>query len=161
AGRVLLFTTPLDEREPRWNNYAEALTSFYVVLAHLSTSYLAGDAEAVQLNFLSGQAVPAVALPLAPRFPTYTMRGPNLVDTVPASEEQNLLRLPKAVVPGHYTVEGLDGKRTAAFSVNLPPEECVLTRVPSQEIEALFGSGAVVPVERRGSLREALQGHWS
>jgi hypothetical protein len=162
AGRVLLFTTPLDARqEPRWNNYAEALTSFYVVLAHLATGYLAGDAEAVQLNFVSGQTVPTVTLPLTPRFPTYTLRGPNLVDIVPASEGQNTLRLPKAVAPGHYTVEGLDGKRTAAFSVNMPPEECVLTRVPPQEIEALFGPGAVVPVERRGSLREALQGHWS
>jgi hypothetical protein len=162
AGRALLFTTPLDARQdPRWNNYREALTSFYVVLAHLSTSYLAGDAEVVQLNFISGQTVPAVALPLAPRFPSYTVRGPNLVDSVPASEGQNTLRFPKAVVPGHYTVEGLDGKRTAAFSVNMPPEECLLTRVPLEEIEALFGPAAVVPVERRGSLREALQGHWS
>jgi hypothetical protein len=65
------------------------------------------------------------------------------------------------VAPGQYAVEGLDGKRTGMFSVNLPPEECLLARVPVQDIEALFGPGAVVPVERRGSLREALQGHWS
>jgi hypothetical protein len=162
AGRVLLFTTPLDARQdPRWNNYAESLTSFYVVLTHLATSYLAGDAEAVQLNFVSGQSVPAVALPLAPRFPSYTLHGPNLLETVPAPEGQNTLRLSKAVMPGHYSVEGLDGKRTAAFSVNLPPEESVLQRVPPEDIEALFGAGAVVPVERRGNLREALQGHWS
>jgi hypothetical protein len=161
-GRVLLFTTPLDGREdPHWNNYLESLTSFYVVLTHLSTSYLAGDAQAVQLNFLSGQTVPTVALPLAQRYPTYTVNGPGGVDLVPAAEGQNTLALPKAVTPGNYTVEGPDGKRVATFSVNMPPEECVLTRVPVAEIEALFGPGAVVPVERRGSLREALQGHWS
>jgi len=161
-GRVLLFTTPLDgHQDPRWNNYRETLTSFYLVLTHLSTSYLAGDAEAVQLNFLSGQTVPSVALPVAPRFQSYTLHGPSGLDNVPALEGQNTLSLPSAVVPGHYLVEGQDGKRTAAFSVNMPPEECVLTRVPLHEIEALFGPGAVVPVERRGSLRDALQGHWS
>jgi hypothetical protein len=36
----------------------------------------------------------------------------------------------------------------------------VLTRVPVEEIEGLFGAGAVVPVGRRGRLIEALQGHW-
>jgi Aerotolerance regulator N-terminal len=161
-GRVLLFTTPLDGRQdPHWNNYLESLTSFYVVLTHLSTSYLAGDAAEVQLNFLSGQTVPTVALPLALRYLTYTVNGPGGADVVPAAEGQNTLTLPKAVAPGNYTVDGPDGKRVAAFSVNLPPDECVLTRVPAAEIEALFGPGAVVPVERRGSLREALQGHWS
>jgi hypothetical protein len=162
AGRVLMFTTPLDGRQdPRWNNYLDALTSFYVVLTHLCTSYLAGDAEAVQLNFTSGQTVPVVPLPLAPRFPTYTLRGPSLMDSVPAQEGLNVLRLPKAVVPGQYVLEGLDGKLTAAFSVNTPPEECDLAQVPAAEIEALFGAGAVAPVDRRSSLREALQGHWS
>jgi len=161
-GRVLLFTTPLDGRQdPRWNNYLESLTTIYVALTHLSTSYLAGDAEVARLNFLSGQTVPSVALPVAPRFASYTLRGPDGVDTVAASEGQNMLALPRATIPGHYVVEGLDGKLTAAYSVNLPPEECVLTRVPLQEIEALFGLDAVAPVERRGSLREALDGHWS
>jgi hypothetical protein len=161
-GRVLLFTTPLDGRQdPRWNNYQEALTSFYVVLTHLTTSYLAGDAEATQLNFISGQTLPAVALPVAPRFPSYTLRGPSGVDSVPANAGQNTLAFPQAMVPGHYLVEGPDGKRAASFSINMPPEECVLTRVPPEEIEALFGPGAIAPVARRGNLREALQGHWS
>src|SRR5262249_24532495 len=147
--------------DPRWNNYLESLTSFYVALTHLSTSYLAGDTGSVRLNFQSGQSVPSVALPLALRYPSYTVNGPGGVDLVPAAEGQNTLTMPKAVAPGNYTVDGPDGKRVAAFSVNMPPEECVLTRVPVAEIEALFGPGAVVPVERRGSLREALQGHWS
>ena len=161
-GRVLLFTTPLDGRQdPRWNNYLESLTHFYVALMYVSTNYLAGHAEAAWLNFLSGQTVPSVALPLAQRYASYTVNGPGGVDTVPAAEGQNTLTLPKAVAPGNYTVDGPDGKRVAAFSVNMPPEECVLTRVPSAEIEALFGPGAVVPVERRGNLRDALQGRWS
>jgi hypothetical protein len=28
-----MFTTPLDGRQPPWNNYLEALNSFYLVLA--------------------------------------------------------------------------------------------------------------------------------
>jgi hypothetical protein len=160
-GRLLLFTTPMDiRRDPPWNNYDDKLVSFYLVLTHLTTSYLAGDAEPVQLNFLSGQA-PAVVLPLTQRFTTYNLIGPGGADSVPAAEGQNTLSLPRAVMPGNYRLEGADGKLTAAFSVNLSPEECNLTRVPPEEIEALFGPGAVAPVDRRGNLRDALQGHWS
>ena len=33
---MLLFTTTLGKHEPRWNNFLESVTSFYVVLAQLS-----------------------------------------------------------------------------------------------------------------------------
>jgi hypothetical protein len=172
SGRVLLFTTPFDqwrrakakdEVEARWNNYLEKIhASFYLAIAHLSTAYLAGDAEPVKLNFITGQDVPIVTLPLAPRFPTYVLRRDGAVlETLTVEPAQNELRLPQAVAPGNYTVEGDEEKRVASFSVNMPREECVLQRVSTAEIEALFGSGAVVPVDFQTNLRDALHGHWS
>jgi hypothetical protein len=161
GGRVLLFTTRLDAgQQPPWNNYMETVTSFCVVLPGLATAYLAGDAEAVQLNFTTGQGVPEVRLPLAGRAPAYTLQGPGVLEQVPASEGQNVLALKEAVTPGNYVVEDPGRTRVGAFSVNLPAEEGLLARVPVEEIEALFGSGAVVPVERVGRLSDALAGHW-
>jgi hypothetical protein len=36
-----------------------------------------------------------------------------------------------------------------------------LTRLPVEQIETLLGAGAVLPVGRETSLRDALQGHWN
>ena len=47
------------------------------------------------------------------------------------------------------------------FSVNLPQEECLLTRVPAAEVEALFGEKSVTPLDVRTDLRDALKGQWS
>jgi hypothetical protein len=161
GGRVLLFTTRLDAgQEPRWNNYMDTVTSFCVVLPGLATAYLAGDAEAVRLNFISGQGPAEVRLPLAGRAPGYTLQGPGVLETVPGGEGQSVLSLKDAVEPGNYTLEDPGHTRVGAFSVNLPAQEGLLTRVPAAEIEALFGRSAVVPVSQRGRLSEALQGHW-
>jgi hypothetical protein len=160
-GHVLLFTTTLDRRTPPWNDYLDTLNTFYLALALQATSHLAGDTEPVQLNFVSGQTVPVVTLPLAQRFKEYTVSGPGeLRDAVPAEAGQNTLRLPQAVVPGNYAVHG-EGKRVASFSVNLPQEETVLQRLPVEAVESLFGKGAVVPVDVRADLRAAMSGQWS
>ncbi len=165
-GRVLLFTTTLDGREPRWNNYPEALTSFYVVLAALATNYLAGDLEEVNLNYLCGQAEPVVALPLSPRYPAYTLRGPDLLEPIAVGERQNDVVVKQAVRPGNYALEGLVGEggasqRVAAFSVNLPARESDLERVAAADIESVLGAGAVVPLSRRVPIRDALRGHFT
>jgi hypothetical protein len=161
GGRVLLFTTRLDGgQEPRWNNYMENATSFCVVLPGLATSYLAGDAEAARLNCTSGQELPMVQLPLTGRAPAYTVQGPGVLETVPVEDGPNVLAIKEATSPGNYTVEDPGRTRVAAFSVNLPAEEGVLTRVPVSEIEALFGHDTVVPLSERAKLGEALQNHW-
>ncbi len=49
----------------------------------------------------------------------------------------------------------------AAFSVNLPPRECDLERVPVAAIENNLGLGALVPVGHREPIREALRGHFT
>ena len=162
-GRVVLFTTPLDSRQPPWNDYQSSLSSFYLALAYLTTSHLAGDTVPVQLNFLSGETVPVVTVPLPKRLPPYRLkRGEDLVDTVNAEASQNALRLPQAVVPGNYVVENEgEGKRAASFSVNLPQTETLLERLPPAEVESLFGKDAVVPVDVRADLRAAMSGQWS
>ena len=163
-GKVLLFTTTLDGLSHDWNNYPT--NTFYVVITGQPTKYLAGDLEAVQLNFLSGQADPHVKLPMEARFPTYSLRGPDLLDSISVEEGQNDRVLKQAVLPGNYNLDGVKGdgstgKPVAGFSVNIPQEESDLTRVPPAEIEALFGPATVVPVERKTNIRESLQGHWN
>jgi hypothetical protein len=160
-GKVLLFTTVLDEREPAWNDYLISLNSFYIILAFVSTSYLAGDAEPVQLNFLSGQAAPVVALPLAQRSKDYDLwRNGQHIRPVTAEPGQNVLRLQQAHDPGNYEVVA-KGQWAGRFSVNLPQEEIVLDRLPAAEVESLFGLGSVVPVDVRADLRAAMSGQWS
>jgi Aerotolerance regulator N-terminal len=167
VGRVLLFTTTFDEgRQPAWNDYLTFTNSFYVVIAGLATQYLAGDTEEPRLNFQSGQTTPVVSLPVSPRFPDYSLRGPDVFERVAVDIGQNDLVLRQAVAPGNYVLEGFKGEENvgrpvAAFSVNIPPEESNLTRVPPAEIESMFGTGAVVPVDRRTPIRDALQGHWN
>jgi hypothetical protein len=161
AGRVLLFTTRLDTgQRPHWNNYLEHGTSFCVVLPWLATAYLAGDMDDPQMNFLAGEGVPQVRLTLAGRAPSYTLQGPGILETVPAPAGLNVLTLKQAIVAGNYAVEDPERNRVGAFSVNVPHEEGNLARVPTEEIEALFGRGALVPVGRGGRLSAALEGHW-
>jgi hypothetical protein len=160
-GRVLLFTTPLDGRSA-WNNYADSLTSFYLVLANKMVGYLAGDAEAINFNFVSGQMV-SLALPATPRSTLYSLQGPGLEGSeviLPRPENQSELTVSQAVAAGNYTLSGADGRRAACFSVNVPPDECQLGRVPLEQIEALLGAGAVLTVGHSALLRDALQGHW-
>src|SRR5262249_3080646 len=60
-----------------------------------------------------------------------------------------------------YTVVDTGNKWRTGFSVNVPPEESNLTQVPPEQIEALLGPKAVLPVGHNINFRDALQGHWS
>jgi hypothetical protein len=161
GGRVLLFTTPLDGRQPPANNFGEKLNSFYLVIANLATSFLAGDEAALNFNFITGQSTPMVQLPRGPRAGVYVVQGPGVLDNV-SPEAQGELRFRDLAKPGNYLVKPHNEEDVVgAFSLNLPPEECSAVRVPVEEIAALFGTDAVVPVDRRGKLRDALKGHLS
>lgn len=163
-GKVVLFTTPLDGRKPRWNNYLE--NSMFVGLNWLVTNYLAGASAAPRLNFICGRETPTVSLPSA-RFLHYALlKDGNLMDKIAAPDGQSQLKLPQADAPGNYVLEGLDGdaaknQAVAAFSVNVAAEESDLSRVPQAAIESLFGPDAVVPVDRRANIRDVLKGHWN
>jgi hypothetical protein len=181
-GRVLLFTTPLSyshvmgsdvtdlgkdatkHPRPRWNTYLQ--NSFYLVLAQKTVGYLAGDTKGKTLNYQSGQVIP-VLLPNDKPAPTYTVTGPPGLSSadaiVPHPENQSELRLTKAVAPGNYKVfaapPGEEAKVIAWFSVNVPAEESQLTEVKAESIEALLGKDALVSVDYKTSLTDALQKH--
>ncbi|HEV2950055.1 MAG TPA: VWA domain-containing protein [Gemmataceae bacterium] len=166
-GRVLLFTMPLDDsavsyqgkRKPA-NDFLE--TSFYLVLAQRAVGYLAGDTEEANVNFLCGQSVP-VALAANVRFPSYTIVGPGLKGQeaiVNRAEKQVELNINQAIQPGNYKLLGKEAV-ISAFTLNVPPEENRLTRVPTEQIESLLGEGAVINADQKIDLSEALQNHWS
>jgi len=163
-GKVLMFTTALDPRQPAWNNYLENLSSFYPILIALCTDYLAGQVEAEQLNFVCGQDEPKVPLPISPRYSAYFLSGPNTSEEVWPKDGANTLVLKQAEMPGNYTVTGLPvetSKFTARFSVNLPAEESDLTRVPAAEIEAVLGPGSILALDQQLDLDKILEGQWS
>jgi hypothetical protein len=166
-GRVLQFTTPLDDRQlipndnrsPYLHNYYES--SFGVVLADRVALYLAGETTVPELNYICGQ-VPLVTLPGPPAGP-YTVRGPGLAaseqDLKPPGAEAELPRagVPQAQAPGHYGVYNGRGELVATFSLNVRPEENILERVPAEEIETALGPRSLLQVGRSVGLNEALQ----
>lgn len=159
-GKILLLTTKMDG-DTTWNNYM-TMNSFFYALATRTSGYLAGDTEETNLNFHAGQLV-TVPLPGKERFSTYTLRGPGITGTqaiLARREDQGALEIPQAVTPGTYHVIDPKDTVTAQFSVNIPPEESLLTRVPAEQIEELFGPDSILPVDKKTNLREALQGRW-
>jgi hypothetical protein len=167
-GRVLLFTTALDDahmnpddRSQRWNDYLEQ-TSFFPVMPQKVVGYLSGETEDANINFLCGQSVP-VALASSVRFPSYTIVGPGLKGQeaiVNRAEQQVELNITQAVQPGNYKIIGKDAT-VAAFTLNVPPEESWLDRVPPDQIEGLLGEGSLMGMDHKTSLSDALQNHWS
>jgi hypothetical protein len=166
-GRVLLFTTAFDERlrdgKYAWNNY-NAGSSFYFVLVNHAVGYLAGDAEAVQLNETCGRTI-TVNLAVSSRQALYTLGGPGLSTSetnLPRAGDQDKLIIPdaKTGTPGNFTVTDDKNVLVGAYSLNNRSAESLLDPVPVEEIEKVLGPGSVVPVGRDRSLHELLQGHW-
>jgi hypothetical protein len=103
-----------------------------------------------------------VPLPLTPRFPSYTVQGPGLTgaDTVATrAEGAGELRLTQPRQAGNYAVTGGGREWEAKFSLNVPPEECLLLpRVGADAIEELFGPESVLAPGQNKPLRDALEG---
>src|SRR5439155_514529 len=64
------------------------------------------------------------------------------------------------IQPGNYKLLGKEAV-ISAFTLNVPPEENRLTRVPLEQIESLLGEGSVINADQKVDLSEALQNHWS
>jgi hypothetical protein len=163
-GKVLLLTTPLDAQKPPWNNYAEDVTSFYLALVAQATAYLAGEDAPPRLNFTLGRGDPVVALaPGAVQAAAY-LRGPDLYRPLTLEEGQAQLVAKDLEMPGNYLVEGRakdngEPRRLAGFSLNIPSEECDLTKVPAREIEPLFPGDSVLSPGREDSPHDLLQAY--
>jgi hypothetical protein len=165
-GRVLLLTTP--PGWPEWNNYNEAGHSLYVILAGRSAGYLTGDLDRQALSFLSsssGALVPVPPSPQAAPYKLYREFGEHaraFVGPVTAEANANEARVQQTADPGNYTLLDESADRTVSwFSVNLPAEESDLSRTALSEIEAVLGHEAVLAVDTRTDLQEAMRGHIS
>jgi Aerotolerance regulator N-terminal len=164
-GRVLQFTTPPGSAD--WNNYAADGSSFYVTLARQALGYLSGDADRPVLNFLCGQSVPQVPVPIASQAASYRLYRdgaappPVAVARVTVEAGQNEVSVPQAMEPGNYTLRVEDGEPLAWFSVNLPPEESDLNKVPKGEIEAVLGPETLLAIDAQADLSTVLSGHVS
>jgi hypothetical protein len=165
-GRVVLFTSSFDGGQG-WNNYMETDSSFCVIMPYLTMRYLAGSSQSATWNFVSGQPV-VVLLPLERQAP-YTVEGPPLEDDAHSAIDLpptvSSLPIRGAVRPGNYPIKDAKSKEDsppiAAFSVNVLPAECDLTRVPEDQITSLFGPKSVVPVAADVKLLDALRDQWS
>jgi len=164
GGKVLLLTTRLDtppaDRAQLWNDYWDTDNSWSVVLPNLLLRYLAGDPGDAVLNFTTGAPIP---LPV-PRGGATKLRivGPGITarDTeIALDAKQSEVRLPpgRTSTAGSFRIFTPDQSWIDGFSLNPPPEESLLAKVPVQAIELLCGPGSVVPIDRKLSLRDVLK----
>ena len=88
--------------------------------------------------------------------------GSTFVGPVTAEAGFNEARAQQAVEPGNYTLKvGAQPQAAAWFSVNVPGEESDLTRTAKEEIDAVLGPEAVLPVGATTDLNEVMRGHIS
>jgi hypothetical protein len=91
------------------------------------------------------------------------LQGPNLTaaeTNLSFAETGAKLAVTQATSTGNYLVKDAKNRTVAGFSVNVRPEESQLERVPVEDLDAVLGKDAVLPVGRKRPLQEALQGHW-
>jgi hypothetical protein len=162
-GKVLLFSTSLDEREPAWSNYAKDVTSFYLTLTWLTARHLVAESARVNLNHVFGQAMPTVRA--RPGLPKATLTGPNLKEEIQFGDKTQVWRGERLSRDGHYAVTASNpdtqqSKVIASFSVNIPSEESDLTRLPKEQIEAALGKDSVIPQDQHTPLIETIAPYW-
>lgn len=158
AGKVLLLTTPMDERTPAWNNYHENLTSFYLAMTMMCARHLSAAPEGMTLNYQFDQKLPMVTKALA--YPKYLLTSGDFSEEIRFDENRwTAERLPRG---GNYAVSGTNPveQKTETihqFSINIASEESDLSRVGIDEIEAALGKNAVVPQDRRRSIVDTVK----
>ena len=169
-GRVLLLTTRMDtptgERDADWNDYWElTLNSWIVVFPNLLVKYLAGDTADANFNHRTGQTI-TVPLPRAggAKREDIAIDGPFTGEDpiIKPAEKQTELKIgpPRTLVAGNFVLQPVGEKPewAAGFSLNAPPEESQLDKVPVEAIEELTGPMSVFPVGRDAKLRDLLTG---
>ncbi len=167
GGKVLMLTTrmdsPWDPERQDWHNYWQtAESSWGVVFPSLLAKYLAGDTAEAAFNFTTGQAV-AIALPKGDgvKGKKYIFEGPGIAGkdgTPEIGENQTELRLSplRTTTAGNFVLRTEDRTWQDGFSLNAPPDESNLSKVPVEAIEPITGPNSIVPVTKDAKLRDAL-----
>jgi hypothetical protein len=164
-GKVILLTTPMEQHEPKWNNYYASTSYFYVALTMLCGRHLCKPLPNEKCNYLFGQDPPKVTRSKEQTSPKYVLKDAGGSEEIRFDEKLAWVgdRLPRA---GNYTLSGAnvdkeDLKTIAQFSINIPGEESDLSRIPVNTIEATLGKNSVIAQDRRTSLLDSIRDHWS
>jgi hypothetical protein len=148
-GRVLLFTTPFDDRrdarDRAWNDYAEWW--FISAVTNRAVRYVGGTVEEGEFNYVAGRMI-TIALPSSLRGTALNLVGPGLSgpdSIVSRNEKQSEVRLLQTRAAGNYQLSTADGSWKTGFSVNAGPDEFQLQpRVPVETLAELFGPDCVL-----------------
>jgi hypothetical protein len=159
GGKVLMLTTPLDDRAAEWNDYGDKITTFRLALVMMCARHLCIAAEPQSLNFQFG-VQPPVVKKSDRAFAKYTLTTGESSEHI-GFDEKHIWRGNRLTKAGNYTISGInpDQNETVAlakFSVNTPGAESELSRVPKEEIAALLGKDSIVPQDRKTPLNDAL-----
>lgn len=168
-GKVLLLTTRMAvmPNDDLWNDYWEEDSSWFAVFPYLLVRYLAGDTADANFNFATGATV-SVPLPHGriPREAQVILDGPAGISgndaIIRPTEAQTEIRLgpPKTNLPGNFALSVERPDRTLiwkdGFSVNAPPEESNLAKVPVEAVEELTGKARVFAIGRNSTLQDWL-----
>ncbi len=170
AGRVMLFTTPMDARKDAdgrlWNDYLE--TSFYFVWANETLKYLLGDLQPRPLNFPTGQPVriPLPVSELSKSEQTYVLAGPGVVgsdallslakDAEGKPSTRLTIERSRLTQAGNFLVHAPDGRWVDGFSLNVPNQESELTRQEAASIEQLLGPDSLIAPDQTVDLGSIL-----
>ncbi|MFM8271783.1 MAG: BatA domain-containing protein [Gemmata sp.] len=173
-GRVVLLATRMDvsnddeDKKAYWHDYWNSgESSWYVAFPYLLVRHLAGDTADANFNYPTG-ATTTTPLPRGKlaRDSVVAFAGPPGVITgndaiIRPNDKQTEIRVspPRTNVPGNYTLSVSGGDKEVwsdGYSLNAPPDESNLEKVPLEEVEKLVGEGRVVPVSKNVTLRDLL-----
>jgi hypothetical protein len=148
-GRVLLYTTPFDDRRDArdrpWNDYVEWW--FVIAVTNRAARYVGGTIEDGEFNHVAGRVI-TITLPPTVRGTALNLVGPGLSgpDSIVARGEKQLeVRLGQARTAGNYQLGTADGSWKTGFSVNAAADEFQLVpRVPVEALAEVFGADCVL-----------------
>jgi hypothetical protein len=158
-GKVLLLTTPLDERTPEWNDYGKSVRGYFgLALVYMCARHLCSAAEQQPLNFEFGVRPPRITK-AGKVFAKYTLTAGDSADVI-TFDERGVWTGERLTKAGNYTIYGQNPDQpreiVMKFSVNTPGTESDLTRAPRDQIEKLLGAESVVPQDRKTPLADSL-----
>ncbi len=169
-GKVVLLTTRLDVTESTppddWNDYwTPEGSSWYAAFPNLLVRYLAGDTADANFNYPTGATV-TVPLPRGKlnRESVVILEGKGIEGNdaiIRPGDKQTDARIapPKTNNAGNFSLSVQKDDRDIwrdGFSLNVPPDESNLDKVPLDAVEDLVGEGRVIPVTRNVALADLL-----
>jgi hypothetical protein len=173
TGKVLLLTTRMDipPAGEEWHDYWKDDSTWFAAFPYLLVRYLAGDSAEANFNYFTGATVRVpfprgriLRNPENAKLPV-VLDGPGITgkDAIitPGSDQLEIsIGPPKTHRPGNFLLSvTTDDHRVIwrdGFSVNVPPDESNLQKVPLEAVEELVGKDRVFAIERQSTLRDWL-----